>query len=86
MALLSRVDIKSDRVEINIPRSRLAALLAAQAHEGHTDSDSNDILTLTVMARLQRVGREMRMLVENTDDQTIADPGLSRAPFSGPRG
>jgi Protein of unknown function (DUF3311) len=32
----------------------------------------------SVMARLQRVGREMRMLVENTDDQTIADPGLLR--------
>jgi hypothetical protein len=83
MALLSRVDIKPDRVEINIPRSRLVALLAAQAidlttQEGQTDSDSNDILTLTVMARLQRVGREMRMLVENSDDQTTADPGLLR--------
>ena len=83
MALLSRIDIKPDRVEINIPRSRLVALLAAQAidlttQEGQTDSDSNDILTLTVMARLQRVGREMRMLVENTDDQTTADPGLLR--------
>ena len=30
------------------------------------------------MARLQRVGREMRMLVENTEDQTPADPGLLR--------
>ena len=83
MALLSRIDIKPDRVEINIPRSRLVALLAAQAidlttQEGQIDSDSNDILTLTVMARLQRVGREMRMLVENTDDQTTADPGLLR--------
>ncbi|MGI8853999.1 MAG: hypothetical protein ACR2GC_12075 [Methyloceanibacter sp.] len=27
---------------------------------------------------MQRVGREMRMLVENTDDQTTADPGLLR--------
>jgi len=83
MALLSRIDIKPDRVEINIPRSRLVALLAAQAidlttQEGQTDSDSSDILTLTLMARLQRVGREMRMLVENTDDQTAADPGLLR--------
>ena len=82
MALLSRVDIKPDRVEINIPRSRLVALLAAQAidlttQEGQTDG-LHDILTLTVMARLQRVGREMRILVENTDDQTTADPGLLR--------
>ena len=29
-------------------------------------------------ARLQRVGREMKMLVDNTDDQTAADPGLLR--------
>jgi site-specific DNA recombinase len=33
---------------------------------------------LTVKARLQRVGREMRMLVENADGQTSADPGLLR--------
>ncbi len=44
MALLSRVDIKPDRVEINIPRSRLVALLAAQAidlttQDGQTDSE-----------------------------------------------
>jgi len=31
-----------------------------------------------VKAHLQRVGREMRMLVENSDDQTLADPGLLR--------
>ena len=83
MALLSRVDIKSDRVEINIRRCRLAALLAAQSIDPTTQgrrltANSDDILTLTVMARLQRVGREMRMLVENTDDQTTADPGLLR--------
>jgi site-specific DNA recombinase len=58
-------------------------LLAARASdltplEGQTDNDPNDVLTLTVVARLQRVGREMRMLVENTDDQTTADPGLLR--------
>ena len=41
-------------------------------------NDPEDVLTLTVRARLQRVGREMRMLVENTDEQTTADPGLLR--------
>ena len=44
MTLLSRVDIRPDRVEINIPRSRLVALLDAQSidlttQEGQTDSD-----------------------------------------------
>jgi site-specific DNA recombinase len=83
MALLSRVDINLDRVEISIRRCRLAALLAGQPidptkQEGETDTHFDEILTLTVMARLQRVGREMRMLVENTDEQTTADPGLQR--------
>ena len=33
---------------------------------------------LTVNARLKRVGREMRMLVENADGQTSPDPALLR--------
>ena len=83
MALLSRVDIRPDRVEINICRCRLIELLAAQSIDLTTqgrksDKEPEDVLTLTVKARLQRVGREMRMLVENTDDQTTADPGLLR--------
>src|SRR4029079_11998876 len=45
---------------------------------GKSDRESEDVLTLKVKARLQRVGREMRMLVENADDQTLADPGLLR--------
>jgi len=36
------------------------------------------MLTLTVPVSLKRVGREMRMLVENADDQTAADPSLLR--------
>ena len=84
MALLSRVDIRPDRVEITIRRGFLVQLLcAAQSVElgmqgGKPSAASNDILTLTVKARLQRVGREMRMLVENSADQTNADPGLLR--------
>ena len=45
---------------------------------GRPSNESGDVLTLTVKARLKRVGREMRMLVENADDQTSADPGLLR--------
>ncbi len=83
MPLLSRVDIRPDRVEINIRRCYLIELLDGQSINPTTqgrkpDKESEDVLTLTVRARLQRVGREMRMLVENTDDQTTADPGLLR--------
>ena len=42
------------------------------------DRDSNDVVTLMAPARLKRVGREMRMLVENADEQTAADPSLLR--------
>jgi len=83
MALLVRVDLKPDQVEIKLRRQNLIELLHAQSTEPSTqerksDKESDDLLTLKVKARLQRVGREMRMLVENADDQTLADPGLLR--------
>ena len=83
ITLLSRVDIGPDRLEISVRRSRLVELLGSSSIElvtqqGTPDNEAKDILTLTVSARLQRVGREMKMLVENTDDQTEADPALLR--------
>jgi site-specific DNA recombinase len=83
VTLLSRVDIRPDCVEISVRRSRLVELLASDSidpvmQQGTPDNEAKDVLTLTVRARLQRVGREMKMLVENTDDQTKADPGLLR--------
>jgi site-specific DNA recombinase len=75
MALVSRVDVKPDRVEIQTRKKRLVELLHAQSTEpttqgGKSDDESEDVLALTMKARLQRVGREMRMLVENAEDQT----------------
>ena len=83
MMLLSRVDVRSDGLEITIRRSRLVDLLAGQSidpamHGQPPRNESDDVLTLTVTARLKRVGREMRMIVENADDQTAADPSLLR--------
>jgi site-specific DNA recombinase len=83
MTVLNRVDVRSDRVEINVRRCRLVELLSAQAIDfirqgGKPGNEPDDVLTLTVTARLKRVGREMRLLVENSDDQTTADPGLLR--------
>ena len=41
-------------------------------------SSRGDILTLTATAKLARVGREMKMLVEGHNDQVPADPSLLR--------
>jgi hypothetical protein len=83
MTLVSRVDIRPDRVEISVRRSRLVELLGSGSidlvtQQGPPDNEAKDVLTLTVRARLQRVGRELKMLVDNTDDQTKADPALLR--------
>ena len=66
--------------------SPIEAELAYRCRYMHAEpgSERSGRSDLTVRARLQRVGREMKMLVENTDDQTKADPGLlqivARAP------
>ena len=82
MTLLCRVEIKLEKIEIKISRHRLAALLAEQPidpsmHGQKMDRDSDDIVTLTTPAQIKRVGREMRVLFENSDDQT-ADRSLLR--------
>ena len=83
MALACRVEINPDHVEIKISRDRIAALLTGhpidptiQDHKSIRGSD--DVLTLTVPARLMRVGREMRMLAGNSDDQAVTNPSLLR--------
>jgi site-specific DNA recombinase len=84
MTLLCRVEISPDRIEIKVSRRGLASVLVGQAidltmqdQRRHRKRD-DDVVTLTAPARLKRVGREMRMLVENSDDQRAADPSLLR--------
>jgi site-specific DNA recombinase len=83
MGLLCRVTIKPDRIEIKLSRRRLIAMLAGrtvdQAEEdSELEPDTRDSVTLAVPARLKRVGRELRMLVDNTDDRKTANPSLLR--------
>ena len=83
MTLVNRVDIQAEHIEISVYRQRLHDVLQAQSIEPSLAplapaSHPGDILKLKVTARLQRVGREMKLVVHNTEDQTIADPGLLR--------
>ena len=80
MALLCRVEIRLDRVDVALSRSRLAELLAGSLDLKiqHCGSPAlpGDLLTLMVPTSLKRAGREMRMLVENAE--ASADPSLLR--------
>jgi hypothetical protein len=83
MALVRRVEVRPDCIKIDISQSRLAAFLASTSvdlpiqHQNQTDS-SDRILTLTAPVRLKRIGREMNLLVANSDDNAAADMGLLR--------
>jgi len=82
MGLGCRVTIKPDRIEINLSRRHLTAMLAGraidQAEEDPVKPDAHDIVTLAVPARLKRAGREMRILVDNANDRTTANASLLR--------
>jgi site-specific DNA recombinase len=82
-ALVRRVEIRPDCAQIDVSRSRLVAFLTAHSSEMPMRDDNlissrGDILTLTATAKLARVGREMKMLVEGHNDQAPADPSLLR--------
>jgi DNA invertase Pin-like site-specific DNA recombinase len=83
MTLINRVDIKAEHIEIRVGRQRLHDLLRAPSLDllpppQATRSQPHDILRLKVKARLQRVGREMKLVVHNADHRAAADPGLLR--------
>ncbi|HEX7408006.1 MAG TPA: recombinase family protein, partial [Candidatus Binatia bacterium] len=83
MALIRRVEVRLDSVKIAISQSSLAALLSAssidrQAQDHKPANSSDQILTLAAPVRLKRVGREMKMLVEDSSDNAAADPSLLR--------
>jgi len=83
LTLSCRVEVHPGRVDISLCRQRLGRLLVGQPidltlQNQSLDRSSDDVFTLTAPAQLKRVGREMRMLVNGSDDQAAADPSLLR--------
>ena len=83
VTLACRVVINLDRIDVKISRRRLVSLLTRQSmdppiHHRGLDHAANDVVTLAVPACLKRVGREMRMLLENSRDQTTTNLSLMR--------
>jgi hypothetical protein len=78
MTIVKRVDIKAEHVEVRVYRQRLHDLLQAQSTEPSLAppapaSHPGNTLILKVKARLQRVGREIKLVVHNADDRAAAD-------------
>lgn len=82
-ALVHRVQITPDCIKIDIFRRRLAEFLAAPAIDltirPQKPAESPDhVMTLAAPTKLKRVGREMKMLVDDSGDRTSIDMGLLR--------
>ena len=76
-----RVEIGPDSVKIGVSQDRLAALLGSNELEFTRDrpiDPSDDVLTLTAPIQLTRVGREMKLLVDDSNDNRSPDMGLLR--------
>src|SRR6202045_4740178 len=65
-ALIKRIEVKVDQVDIHLRPLRLGALLAPPATPSHGVND-DEIELLSVPVRLRRSGREIRMVINGTD-------------------
>lgn len=80
-ALVRRVKIGADSVKVDVSQGRLAALFASNHQELPQDrpiDPSDHTITLTAPIQLTRVGREMKLLVEDSDDNRSPDLSLLR--------
>ncbi len=80
-ALARRVEVGRDCVKIYVSRSRLAGLLNSGRLELAQDKPidpADPIVSLKAPIQLTRVGREMKLLVEDSDDNRSPDLSLLR--------
>ena len=80
-ALVCRVEVGPDGVKVNVSQGRLTALLSSDSDEWTLDQPidpSDQLLTLVAPFQLTRVGREMKLLVDDSSDNREPDTGLLR--------
>ena len=72
-ALVERIEVSVDQIDIRLRPPRLGALLdvAAAPSQGVKDDETE---ILSVPARLRRAGREIRMVIDGTDPFSAAKP------------
>jgi site-specific DNA recombinase len=79
--LVHRVEVGPNGAKINISQNRLTALLNSDSDErtqDHPIDPSDEILTLMAAFQLKRIGREMKLLIDDSNDNRQPDVGLLR--------
>src|SRR6266436_6276568 len=72
-ALVERIEVSLDQIDIRLRPSRLGALLDVAAALPQ-DVKDDETETLSVPVRLRRAGREIRMVINGTDPLAAAKP------------
>ena len=79
-ALITRIDLRTDKVDIRFMPERLGEVLAGRYSGPAPASEAVQnvaMVTLSVPARLKRAGMEMKLLIEGASDRKgTPDPGL----------
>ena len=83
LSIVARIQVHADRIDILLkPISLVRWLGRTDSHAEPTAATQSDtkgpFLTLTIPARLKRVGKEMKILVENGSDPATPDASLVR--------
>jgi len=71
-ALIERIDVGANRIDIHLRPTRLSTLLDIAATPLSSATDETQILSMPI--RLRRCGRETKMLIEGTDPFATAKP------------
>ena len=71
-ALIERIDVGANRIDIHLRPTRLGALLDVALTPLPSATDETQILSVPV--RLRRCGREIKMLIDGTDPFATAKP------------
>jgi site-specific DNA recombinase len=74
-ALIDRIEVSVDQIEIRLHPPRLGALLDVTATPLQSMTD-DEIQTLSVPVCLRRAGREIRMVIDGTDPFAAAQPDM----------
>ena len=81
-AMVTRVQVHSDRVDVTLNQMGLALWLNAKDHQKFAaprgDDRERQLMVLTVPARLKRTGIEIRMVVDDGSEPANVDPVLIR--------